>query len=919
MWSLFRLSAVGSFTYRKIAFFFVAGLMSASVIVTLGSHSVFADTATWNGDTISYNDHTYIKESAALPGTQAGWDSYVYKPIDQPDTAFVISVKSNSDKTKEIVDAELRQYRLEGGNSYSSPGPPQQVTIAAGTGESGEASEQQKNKTSCIVPNVGWVICGVSKFIASGMDKIYDIIAQFLSVKPVSTDTESGLFQAWNIARGLANLCFIAAFLVIIYSQITTIGISNYEIKKMIPRLIVAAVLVNVSYYACGIAVDASNILGDSVNKALQDVRQSLPAPVPGAGVTELSWVNVTEWVMSGGTIAAGIFAAKAAFLGGAAAGSMDALAFLLFPILVSGALAVLIAVLVLAARQALITGLIVISPLAFVAYLLPNTERWFERWRELFATMLLVFPLFSLLFGGSQLASYIIIQNADQISVVIFAMFVQVAPLFLTPFLIRFSGSLLGKLANNASGYGKAATNRARGWADERAKARAGMGLRAAAQGRGNYWQQKALNDALEKRNRDSWAKEGEAYADAAWHNDNRYHRHHRSIGVADDYKSRGEAISNRRLEEYRRRNPYVSEMIGQRMNAEDAVKSLQSVQQAEFEEAKSEAMQSDNRFRSIHTDAMARAKQDQMTDFRTGTAKAMQRIEYGMALTANTAAAEAMAKGAGGIDIETGADSARAAALSAIHESRMKTIEEGRRLSQEYNLTASDRQSLARGETVWGTSNTGVRRAFNAQDSKYVYLSAVQDQIKNGTVSEKLELLVKTGQPDSLLHEYREIVTDSMIQGGLPQKAIFASGQGIDDIRAGRVKSRQDLLRMAATAIAKGKLSPEELLNQDKTAMGVIIEAAQAYANGEMRLEGDLGYQLPTELQRLFANAATAWRDPRINVRLGERTDEMIKLINMGRAGTAYTPGSGEELIPEGAIPPAPPPDQSEVDYNG
>ncbi len=31
--------------------------------------------------------------------------------------------------------------------------------------------------------------------------------------------------------------------------------------------------------------------------------------------------------------------------------------------------------------------------------------------------TMLLVFPLFSLIIGGAQLASFIIIQNADQLS----------------------------------------------------------------------------------------------------------------------------------------------------------------------------------------------------------------------------------------------------------------------------------------------------------------------------------------------------------------------------------------------------------------------------------------------------------------------------------------------------------------------
>lgn len=38
-----------------------------------------------------------------------------------------------------------------------------------------------------------------------------------------------------------------------------------------------------------------------------------------------------------------------------------------------------------MAARQALIVILIIISPLAFVAYLLPGTEKWFDKWKDVF------------------------------------------------------------------------------------------------------------------------------------------------------------------------------------------------------------------------------------------------------------------------------------------------------------------------------------------------------------------------------------------------------------------------------------------------------------------------------------------------------------------------------------------------------
>ena len=80
---------------------------------------------------------------------------------------------------------------------------------------------------------------------------------------------------------------------------------------------------------------------------------------------------------------------------------------------LVGIGLVLLLVLLIMAARQALIVILIIISPLAFVCYLLPGTEKWFKKWRDLFFTMLVFFPAFAVIFGGAQLAGIIIIQNA--------------------------------------------------------------------------------------------------------------------------------------------------------------------------------------------------------------------------------------------------------------------------------------------------------------------------------------------------------------------------------------------------------------------------------------------------------------------------------------------------------------------------
>ena len=80
-----------------------------------------------------------------------------------------------------------------------------------------------------------------------------------------------------------------------------------------------------------------------------------------------------------------------------------------------------------------------IISPLAFVAYLLPGTEKWFEKWRNTLLILLIFFPAFAAVFGGANLAGIIISETAGS-SVVRFVLgwAVQLAPLAITPMIMK-------------------------------------------------------------------------------------------------------------------------------------------------------------------------------------------------------------------------------------------------------------------------------------------------------------------------------------------------------------------------------------------------------------------------------------------------------------------------------------------------
>lgn len=303
--------------------------------------------------------------------------------------------------------------------------------------------------TSCALDGVGWIVCPVAKFIAEINDAVFSFIQGRLQVSPSMFAVEGrnvSTYETWGAVRNIANVAFIISFMIIVYSQLTGVGLSNYGIKKMLPRLAIAAILVNTSFWICAIAVDLSNIIG----AGLYDLLGIQLSKASAGDSNSLSgWGDVTAWLLSGGTLAAGGIAAGLTL---GAYGFFGALALLL-PLAVAALFAFLTVIFVLVAREAFIIILVVLAPLAFVAYLLPNTESWFDKWRKFFFSLLLMYPLIALLFGGSQLAAAIIRAGTDDALTYVLSLVVQVVPLFALPLIMKLGGSVLsriGAMVNN-------------------------------------------------------------------------------------------------------------------------------------------------------------------------------------------------------------------------------------------------------------------------------------------------------------------------------------------------------------------------------------------------------------------------------------------------------------------------------------
>ena len=320
-------------------------------------------------------------------------------------------------------------------------------------------SEATENATCYSqVGGLGWLLCPTMAFLSKGIDTIYGVIEDFLVVEPISMEKDSPVHTIWLYVRNITNIVFVIFFMFIIYSQITGFGISNYGIKKALPKLIIAAILVNLSYILSAVLVDASNIVGKSLHDFLGNIAQeALNNGVVTADVS-VDFYTVFTTVAAGGVIGA---------LAVGLAGGPLGLLLALMPVILGGIISVIIGLVTISLRQAVIILLVAIAPLAFVAYLLPNTEKWFNKWTQLFSQMLFFYPMFSLLFGASKLASWIFISSANSMLGIILGLAVQVLPLILALSLMKMAGTVLGGISNALGKLGDKANSGIRGFTD--------------------------------------------------------------------------------------------------------------------------------------------------------------------------------------------------------------------------------------------------------------------------------------------------------------------------------------------------------------------------------------------------------------------------------------------------------------------
>lgn len=349
-----------------------------------------------------------------------------------------------------------------------------------------------ETKGTCALEGVfGTMMCDGLAIVARMADSSLAVLGSFMKVDPLTTDDENPIYRYWQAFQSIANVLFIIALLAVILSHVSNIGLSAYDVRKMLPRLVVGAVLLNLSYALCAVAVDISNIVGGTVYDTMSDL--VAPKQVDGPNqeedrlqtnvkTTQITDPDSGERQSFSSVANAMAFARSTPVTGGMldkterfAGKAMNAALSALLPIIVTVLLAIVVTVVCLLLRQALIIAFIIISPLAFAAFLLPNTKTLFDRWLKSFIPLIMLFPVIAFTFGMGAIAAQIIAAGAfanpnyvARTLFVLMALSVQIVPLIAVPKLMSFGGGLLAQLSNMANGQTAGINNKAKQYAEK-------------------------------------------------------------------------------------------------------------------------------------------------------------------------------------------------------------------------------------------------------------------------------------------------------------------------------------------------------------------------------------------------------------------------------------------------------------------
>lgn len=336
------------------------------------------------------------------------------------------------------------------------------------TQEQGETDDPTSDECyNAGIDGISWIACPALTnltYTANGFDGIID---GMLAIKSEYYDTNSDAHTVWEVMRNVANVAMILILLVIIVSQISGYGIDNYGIKKMLPKLVIVAIIMNFSFILCELIIDLSNIVGVGLRDIFGGIGQSIGNGA-GKGIGEIVSVLLGIAGGAGAVAGSGIGAAIAAV--GVVSGPMIIL------MIIMALLGVIVSLLIffasLGIRLMLVIICVGVAPVAMVCYILPNTKKGFDAWWKAFKACLIIYPICGAMLGISELIKGIAWSptggdDPSGVAMKLVALIAPYLPFFLLPSLLKGAIGAVGNLSSIMNSIGDKIRGTAKSGAD--------------------------------------------------------------------------------------------------------------------------------------------------------------------------------------------------------------------------------------------------------------------------------------------------------------------------------------------------------------------------------------------------------------------------------------------------------------------
>ena len=344
--------------------------VAVSALVALPARKAYADVTAADCTSVQY----FVP---ATPG--AGIPARCNNKLDYPRDANDCKAAPNYTYVKPAAGAQYGSCKLTAAGTSTTCSD---KTTADSQGTCQAADDEIK----CGTGKFDWMMCLVLQVGINSAQSLDDFIMKTLDIDvgPIFDHTteagkpSNGYYVAWNSFRILAIAILIITGLIMVASEALGFEfLDAYTIRKTLPRLLVAVILIAVSWPLMRFIISLFDTLGF-------DLRGLMYGP----------FKNIHSTITVGGGILTTI----------AVGAGIMSLGFVSVTFLVTIAMALLVGFATLVIREVVIVLLVILAPVAIACSVLPNTQKAWNFWRQNFFGLMLMFPIISALIAAGHI-----------------------------------------------------------------------------------------------------------------------------------------------------------------------------------------------------------------------------------------------------------------------------------------------------------------------------------------------------------------------------------------------------------------------------------------------------------------------------------------------------------------------------------